>query len=42
MFAGASIVNGTVYWPSGYYTEKFGFGYTGDNDKLYAFTLGGQ
>ena len=40
-FAGASIVGGTVYWGSGYHTEDVGLGYTGDNDKLYAFTLCG-
>jgi polyvinyl alcohol dehydrogenase (cytochrome) len=41
-FAGASIVGGTVYWGSGYHTSDVGLGYTGDNDKLYAFTLGGH
>jgi polyvinyl alcohol dehydrogenase (cytochrome) len=41
-FAGASIVGGTVYWGSGYHTEYLGLGYPGDNNKLYAFTLGGH
>ena len=41
-FAGASIAGGTVYWGSGYHTESLGLGYPGDNDKLYAFTLGGN
>jgi outer membrane protein assembly factor BamB len=38
---GAAIVNGTVYWGSGYHTEDIGLGFRGDNDKLYAFSLGG-
>jgi polyvinyl alcohol dehydrogenase (cytochrome) len=37
---GAAIVNGTVYWGSGYHTEDIGLGFRGDNDKLYAFSLG--
>ncbi len=41
-FAGASIAGGTVYWGSGYHTENIGLDYNGDNDKLYAFTLGGR
>lgn len=42
VFAGASIVGGTVFWGSGYHTEDLGLGYNGDNDKLYAFTLRGR
>jgi len=42
VWAGASIVNGTVYWGSGYRTNQMGLGYNGNNDKLYAFTLGGK
>lgn len=38
----AAIVNGTVYWGTGYHTEDFGLGYNGDSNKLYAFTLNGQ
>jgi polyvinyl alcohol dehydrogenase (cytochrome) len=34
-----AIVNGTVYWGSGY-GELSSLGYT-DNDELYAFTIGG-
>lgn len=41
VFAGAAIVHGTVYWGTGYHTEKFGLGYNGDNNKLYAFALNG-
>ncbi len=38
--AGASIANDTIYWGSGY--SNLGIpGFTGNN-KLYAFTLGGQ
>jgi polyvinyl alcohol dehydrogenase (cytochrome) len=40
VIAGATIANDTVYWGSGY--TNLGIpGYTGNN-KLYAFTLGGQ
>ena len=49
VFAGAAIVNGTVYWGTGYHTEDFGHhglhghhGDHGDNNKLYAFTLNGR
>jgi parallel beta-helix repeat protein len=36
---GAAIVDGTVYWGSGYPTLGLGFPFDGSNDKLYAFTL---
>jgi polyvinyl alcohol dehydrogenase (cytochrome) len=36
--AGASVVNGTVYWGSGYASLAGFFGATGSN-KLYAFEL---
>jgi polyvinyl alcohol dehydrogenase (cytochrome) len=43
VFAGAAIVNGAVYWGTGYHTEDFGHhGHHGDNNKLYAFTLNGR
>ena len=49
VFAGAAIVNGAVYWGTGYHTEDFGHhglhghhGDHGDNNKLYAFTLNGR
>ncbi|MDF5757650.1 PQQ-binding-like beta-propeller repeat protein [Spongiactinospora sp. TRM90649] len=42
VFGGAAVVDGTVYWGSGYDTSKFGLPYAGDNDKLYAFTLNGR
>lgn len=42
VWAGAAIVNGTVYWGTGYHTENFGLGYNGDNNKLYAFTRNGH
>lgn len=35
VYAGASIVNGTIYWGSGYRSG-------GNNDKLYAFSLNGR
>ncbi len=38
--SGPAIVDGTVYWGSGY-SELAGLGYTG-NDKLYAFSIGGH
>jgi polyvinyl alcohol dehydrogenase (cytochrome) len=36
-----AVVDGTVYWGSGYRTQGFPppLGYYGDNDKLYAFSL---
>ncbi len=38
--SGPAIVDGTVYWGSGYF-ELSGLGYSG-NDKLYAFSIGGH
>jgi polyvinyl alcohol dehydrogenase (cytochrome) len=38
--SGPAIVDGTVYWGSGY-SELAALGYTG-NDKLYAFSIGGR
>jgi polyvinyl alcohol dehydrogenase (cytochrome) len=38
--AGAAVVNGTVYWGSGYASLAGFLGSTG-NDKLYAFEVGG-
>ena len=42
VWSGAAIVDGTVYWGSGYHTKYFGLGYNGDNNNLYAFTLNGH
>jgi polyvinyl alcohol dehydrogenase (cytochrome) len=40
VWSGAAIVNGSVYWGSGYSrTQAFGFGYNGGNNKLHAFSL---
>jgi polyvinyl alcohol dehydrogenase (cytochrome) len=38
---GPAIVNGTLYWGSGYHTETFSppLGYNGENNKLYAFSV---
>jgi polyvinyl alcohol dehydrogenase (cytochrome) len=36
---GAAIVDGTVYWGSGY--QLFA-PYTNNNNRFYAFSLGGQ
>jgi polyvinyl alcohol dehydrogenase (cytochrome) len=38
---GPAIVDGSLYWGSGYHTEAFRppLGYEGDNNKLYAFSL---
>ncbi|HWD73920.1 MAG TPA: PQQ-binding-like beta-propeller repeat protein [Solirubrobacteraceae bacterium] len=41
VIGGASIVDGTVYWGSGYTHLGSFLPFTG-NDKLYAFTLGGK
>lgn len=35
--SGAAIVDGTVYWGSGYHTKGLGLSYDGSNQKLYAF-----
>jgi polyvinyl alcohol dehydrogenase (cytochrome) len=37
--AGAAIVDGTVYWGSGY---RLFAPFTTDNNRFYAFTLGGR
>lgn len=37
--SGAAIVDGTVYWGSGYHTKVLGLPYAGDNYKLYAFAV---
>jgi len=42
VWSGAAIVNGTVYWGTGYHTANFGLGYNGDRNKLCAFTLNGH
>ncbi|MFF7213748.1 PQQ-binding-like beta-propeller repeat protein [Streptomyces sp. NPDC008238] len=41
VLGGASIVDGSVYWGSGYHTQNMGpfFPAKGDNNKLYAFSL---
>ena len=39
VLGGAAIVNGTVYWDSGYPTQNLGFPGAGDNNKLFAFSL---
>jgi polyvinyl alcohol dehydrogenase (cytochrome) len=41
VIGGASIVDGTVYWGSGYTHLGSFLPFTGNN-KLYAFTLGGK
>ncbi|MCG5071958.1 PQQ-binding-like beta-propeller repeat protein [Paraburkholderia tagetis] len=40
--SGAAIVDGTVYWGSGYHTKVLGLPYAGDNHKLYAFAVAKQ
>lgn len=42
VWSGAAIVNGTVYWGSGYDTLARGMHYNGNNDKFYAFALNGR
>lgn len=42
VWAGAAIVRGNVYWGSGYHPEALGLPYTGDNNKLYDFTINGR
>lgn len=37
--AGAAIVDGTVYWGTGYHTKVLGLPYAGDSHKLYAFAV---
>lgn len=40
--SGAAIVDGTVYWGSGYHTKNLGLPYAGDSHKLYAFSVAKQ
>ncbi len=40
--SGAAIVDGTVYWGSGYHTKILGLPYAGDSHKLYAFSVAKQ
>jgi polyvinyl alcohol dehydrogenase (cytochrome) len=42
VWSGAAIVNGNVYWGSGYDTQARGMPYDGNSDKFYAFTLDGR
>ncbi|MFD9735677.1 PQQ-binding-like beta-propeller repeat protein [Umezawaea sp. NPDC059074] len=43
VFSGAAVVNGTVYWGSGYYYANVcPNGCPGHNNKLYAFSVGGR
>jgi polyvinyl alcohol dehydrogenase (cytochrome) len=42
VWSGAAIVNGTVYWGSGYDTLARDMPYKGNNDKFYAFSLNGR
>jgi polyvinyl alcohol dehydrogenase (cytochrome) len=37
--SGAAIVDGSVYWGTGYHTRKLGLPYDGDKHKLYAFAV---
>ncbi|MBU9160131.1 outer membrane protein assembly factor BamB family protein [Burkholderia multivorans] len=37
--SGAAVVDGSVYWGSGYHTKVLGLPYAGDNKKLYAFAI---
>jgi polyvinyl alcohol dehydrogenase (cytochrome) len=41
VLSGAAVVDGSVYWGSGYHTQVLGpfFPFDGDNDKIYAFSL---
>ncbi len=41
VWSGAAIVDGVVYWGSGYDTRARGMPYDGNNDKFYAFSLDG-
>ncbi|MER6998724.1 PQQ-binding-like beta-propeller repeat protein [Streptomyces sp. NPDC000410] len=42
VFGGAAVVDGSVYWGSGYYISNVGEGLSGHNNKLYRFTPGGR
>ena len=41
VWSGAAIVNGVVYWGSGYDTRERELPYDGNNNKFYAFSLNG-
>jgi polyvinyl alcohol dehydrogenase (cytochrome) len=42
VWSGAAIVDGTVYWGSGYDTRARDMPYDGNSDKVYAFSLDGR
>ncbi|GHI04290.1 hypothetical protein AQI88_25995 [Streptomyces cellostaticus] len=42
VWGGAAVVDGSVYWGSGYYISNVGEGLSGHNNKLYRFTLDGR
>lgn len=42
VWSGAAIVNGNVYWGSGYDTLARKMPYNGNNNKFYAFSLNGR
>ncbi|MGA8595240.1 MAG: PQQ-binding-like beta-propeller repeat protein [Bryobacteraceae bacterium] len=42
VWSGAAIVNGVVYWGSGYDTPARKLPYDGNNNKFYAFSLNGR
>ncbi|HTJ26236.1 MAG TPA: PQQ-binding-like beta-propeller repeat protein [Candidatus Limnocylindria bacterium] len=42
VWSGAAIVDGTVYWGSGYDTRARTLPYDGNNNKFYAFSLNGR
>ncbi len=42
VWSGAAIVDGAVYWGSGYDTKARGLPYDGNNNKFYAFSLDGR
>jgi polyvinyl alcohol dehydrogenase (cytochrome) len=39
VWSGAAIVDGVVYWGSGYDTKARKMTYDGNNNKFYAFSL---
>jgi polyvinyl alcohol dehydrogenase (cytochrome) len=42
VWSGAAIVDGTIYWGSGYDTRARSMPYDGNNNKFYAFSLEGR
>ena len=40
VYSGAAVVNGVVYWGSGYPSSRLGLGTSGAPAQLYAFELG--